>query len=570
MYLQLILQMQIQLSTTVLSKPEHVLSFIKHALASVPSSFNRRSVESAFKKGLGLKDLRIVEESIPEPNDSDDEEDDGADDAGGGKDELFVTAITLLLSVLEGNVSSRLLILFTDSQFSANADLSPNNIPDLADIFTSLDHFTSHTSASIRQLARESRLVLTSRMASTSAAASASASASRSKTETESPHVTYQKALKLLQDPIIPVRAHGLQLLRELVSRPSVAQSNKTSPTRSDDSRLDPALIPGILSIFLQSIQDDESYIFLNAVQGLAAMVDGYGREVLRGIVEVYLSGTGVGGSGVAGADGMAMTKHELDARIRVGEALNIVVKRCGGALGLYGTCLLFLDLYYDAHYSILYPVDILVPPLLTILRSSHLPTTLRTSALSILAQCVTTNPLALNTYTPRLADSCVELIQLESVAAKLAHAKSNKDESSPTKPSSAADKADGEQKDDPTKRVRVPDLMDSNPTTKNTKAAPLRRTALHFLSQLLRAHIASLYDSRSTTTVVPTVTLNIEGSQITGAAIREEMIPASLLKRAGVVLGYVAATDEDGVARVMAREASELVEQYKEACLGF
>lgn len=230
-----------------------------------------------------------------------------------------------------------------------------------------------------------------------------------------------------------------------------------------------------------------------------------------------------------------------------------------------------FLDLYYDAHYSILYPVDILVPPLLTILRSSHLPTTLRTSALSILAQCVTTNPLALNTYTPRLADSCVELIQLESVATKLAPAKSN-NESSPTKPSSVADgdKADGEQKDDPTKRVRVPDLMDSNPTTKNTKAAPLRRTALHFLSQLLRAHIASLYDSRSTTTVVPTVTLNIEGSQITGAAIREETIPASLLKRAGVVLGYVAATDEDGVARVMAREASELVEQYKEACLGF
>lgn len=334
--------MQIQLSTTVLSKPEHVLSFIKHALASVPSSFNRRPVESAFKKGLGLKDLRIVE-SIPEPNDSDDEEeDDGADDAGGGKDELLVTAITLLLSVLEGNVSSRLLILFTDSQPLANADLSPNNVPDLADIFTSLDHFTLHTSASIRQLARESRLVLTSRMASTSAAASASASTSRSKTETESPHVTYQRALKLLQDPIIPVRAHGLQLLRELVSRPSVVQSNKTSPTRSDDSRLDPALIPGILSIFLQSIQDDESYIFLNAVQGLAAMVDGYGREVLRGIVEVYLSGTGVGGSGVAGADGMAMTKHELDARIRVGEALNIVVKRCGGALGLYGTCLLF------------------------------------------------------------------------------------------------------------------------------------------------------------------------------------------------------------------------------------
>jgi hypothetical protein len=52
------------------------------------------------------------------------------------------------------------------------------------------------------------------------------------------------------------------------------------------------------------------------------------------------------------------------------------------------------------------------------------------------------------------------------------------------------------------------------------------------------------------------------------GVEMREDAIPAALLTRAGVVMGYVAATDEDGAARVMAREASELVEQYKEASL--
>ena len=66
-------------------------------------------------------------------------------------------------------------------------------------------------------------------------------------------------------------------------------------------------------------------------------MVDGRGKEVLRGIIEVYLSGTGVRGSGGA-SYGEVMSKQELDTRIRVGEALNAVVKRCGGALGLYGT----------------------------------------------------------------------------------------------------------------------------------------------------------------------------------------------------------------------------------------
>ncbi|KAF8490277.1 hypothetical protein JB92DRAFT_3010158 [Gautieria morchelliformis] len=512
LYLQLILQMQTQLSTAVLSKPEHVLSFVKHALGSEPPP-STASARPVLKKGLGIKDLRIVEEDTSEAKDSDDEE---SDDSMGAKDEMQVRGITLLLSILE-----------------ANTDLSPQNTPDLDDILISLNHLISHTSPTIRQLAREARLVLTARTASTSAAAS------RPKAETESSYATYQKALKYLQDPIIPVRAHGLQLLRELVSRPSMTPA---SQARSDDWQLDPALLPGILSIFLQSIQDDESYIFLNAVQGLAAMVDGYGKEVLRGITEVYLSGTGIGGSGAA-AGSMEMSKQELDSRIRVGEALNAAVKRCGGALGLY--------------------VDILIPPLQTILRSPHLPTTLRTSALSILAQCAATNALALGAYTANLADSCVELIQLESVAAKSRAATKSNEE---PKPSDNADddKTNAGQAGDPKQHARYPDLMDSDPTTKSAKVAPLRRTALHFLSRLLRSHIEILYDSRSTATGVLKVTLK----GVVTTAPRED-IPLLLLKRAEVVLGYVVATDEDSVARVMARETLELVEQYKEASRG-
>ena len=67
-------------------------------------------------------------------------------------------------------------------------------------------------------------------------------------------------------------------------------------------------------------------------------MVDGYGREVLKGVVGVYLRGTGVG-AGMGGGVGMGteMSVQELDVRVRVGEALNMVVKRCGEMLGLYG-----------------------------------------------------------------------------------------------------------------------------------------------------------------------------------------------------------------------------------------
>ena len=76
--------------------------------------------------------------------------------------------------------------------------------------------------------------------------------------------------------------------------------------------------------------------MFLNAVQGLVVMVDGYGKDVLPRIVEVYLSGTGFGPWGGRG-DATTMSREELDVRLRVGEALNTVVKRCGDALGLYG-----------------------------------------------------------------------------------------------------------------------------------------------------------------------------------------------------------------------------------------
>lgn len=212
--------------------------------------------------------------------------------------------------------------------------------------------------------------------------------------------------------------------------------------------------------------------------------------------------------------------------------------------------------------------MDILLPPLLTILRSSFLPTTLRTSALSILAQCVATNSLALDAYVVSLTESCLELIQLESVAAQNTSIKGNLLSSK----RSVADenKRDVDYMGDLKQPAHCTDIIDSDPMTRDAKAAPLRRTALHFLSQLLRSGIASLYDSRSTSTTVTNVTLNIKASQVGGIPTRDEALPALLLKRMSVVIGYVAATDDDGVARVMAKEVLELVGQYREASIGF
>ena len=184
-------------------------------------------------------------------------------------------------------------------------------------------------------------MVMTARLASSSAPGS-SRKARKSRGDEETPQETYQKALKLLQDPLLPVRAHGLLLLRNLVS--SRRAPAERGSMRLGEPALDRALVPGILSIFLQSVQDDDSYMYLNAVQGLSAMVDGYGKDVLRGLVRTYCEGADeVGKGGV-------MTKQEVDTRTRVGEALGQVVRRCGDALPAYGGCSILYVRVHTAH----------------------------------------------------------------------------------------------------------------------------------------------------------------------------------------------------------------------------
>ena len=205
----------------------------------------------------------------------------------------------------------------------ANPNLNTQTTPILDDIFPLLESLAKESSEAIKPLAREARMVLTVRLASSSLPQASKAGASKAG---ESPQETYQKALKLLQDPILPVRAHGLLLLRQLVS----ARPSNDGTLQGQGPALDRALVPGILSIFLQSLQDDDSYIFLNAVQGLSAMVDGFGRDVLKGLVEVYAKG-------LEGIGSTTLTQLDVDTRTRVGEALGQVIKRCGDALPGYG-----------------------------------------------------------------------------------------------------------------------------------------------------------------------------------------------------------------------------------------
>ncbi|KAF8915866.1 hypothetical protein CPB85DRAFT_1217291 [Mucidula mucida] len=384
LYLQLVMQMQTQLEGGLLGlkDPGHVLGFVKHALEDANRA--KEPIKRADRSKTGLNVFKIT----PDQVDSDDEEGDSDDDMPDSEryDEMTETAVNLLLAILE-----------------ANPSLSARSAPVLDEIFDLLDG----ASSSLKSLVREARMVMVARLASTS-------SSSTSEAHKDDTVETYQRALKLLQDPILPVRAHGLLLIREL-----------KAPNE--------ALVPAILEIFMEAIQDDESYIYLNGVQGLAGMVDKHGKEVLTRLVGEYAKGP----------DGV-WDKADVDKRVRIGEALGIVIKRCGSALGVY--------------------IDLLVPHLMRMVSSKQLPTTLKTSAVGLLGECAGTYLLALGSYWDDLIGGMLDLLQVETSTAE------------------EEDAAKG---------------MDANPTKKD-KFPPLRRAALHFMGLLVKETTRAVYDGEN------------------------------------------------------------------------
>ncbi|KAF8309698.1 uncharacterized protein EI90DRAFT_3052630 [Cantharellus anzutake] len=598
--LSIVLEMIQQLDTSVISQTHHILGFISHALepAAMDSmsragrGISRRKAEGSTDKArLTLDDLKIVHDESDfsdddmDGGDSDDESDETIDDSRplvkGGDDEMAFTAINLLLSLLE-----------------ANPDLTPQTSPILLVIFHNLETLMDHLSPSIRKPALEARLVITTRSSiipppsPTSTTGSYRANSDgdedppggRQGTVKEGPRTDqqsiYQEALRLIQDPILPVRAYGLTMLRQLIV-PSVSSNAK--PPYSNTLSAEHALIPAILSIFIEAVQDDDSFIFLHAVRGLAALgtvSGGVGKEVVRRLVSVYVGGLKVG------RGGGEMSKREMDKRLRIGEALEQVVRRTGGALGGHS--------------------ETIIPPLILVFRSTHAPTTLRTSALSVLALCADAAPDAILTWSGELTSALVDLLQVESVPTKLKQTEPpdppalgsrhapvgssgaasatpscpNRKKSLVTVPTNGKTtslRSDGKSASSSTARHDYEDSVP--PLTKSAKIPSFRRAALHFIALLIRTWLSRSYDSSSVNGAsfsgpqgIGLETLSVpskrdiphaKGPSKSGDPMDEDT------KRLNNVLRYVRMTDEDGLVRIQAGECVELLEDLVKYRLG-
>ncbi|GAA6056879.1 hypothetical protein NBRC10513_006518, partial [Rhodotorula toruloides] len=337
--LQLVPQMVEQLGSDILSEPGEIIAFVAHALDAEVGETDVCKLAApnagpgpTLDAPAGLAGLRLVDKQEEEAKPKIQEVDDAGDTDAGlgtglGKDEMAMTALTLLLAVLE-----------------ANETLDTSDTPLLAVIYLQLDTLASSTSSQlIPPLARETKMTrcfLYGRKACTSSARS-------------------------------------------------------SSTARPPSSRTDPALLPAVLDIFVQAIEEEDSFLYLNAVQGLSSLVDVFGRQVIGRLLEVYTGARKGDREPKAVGEGEKGTR-ELDKRLRVGETLLQVVQRAGEALGMF--------------------VDDVVAPLLLVLRTATLPIPLRASAITILATCIQTAPVALLQYADVLAEACTTLLSIETV----------------------------------------------------------------------------------------------------------------------------------------------------------
>jgi uncharacterized protein YjaG (DUF416 family) len=106
----------------------------------------------------------------------------------------------------------------------------------------------------------------------------------------------YQQAMEYISDPIVPVRAQGISILKDLILK-------KSSTVNVD----------AVLETLVGTLQDDDSYVYLNAIKAIRALADIYHNRLLNTIMEKYES-----------------PNFATDVKIRLAEVLAGLIQQMG------------------------------------------------------------------------------------------------------------------------------------------------------------------------------------------------------------------------------------------------
>ncbi|KAI8141137.1 hypothetical protein BJV82DRAFT_620981 [Fennellomyces sp. T-0311] len=280
--LQLVMGMQDTLGTEILSKPEQIIGFANNVVDDYVDRLEQVKQRHGSKKKSSVVDIaNIVSDEDREAMENMPTEEDIQNDL-----ESLVMSINLLRAVMH-----------------ENDELSPRASQLLESSLGPLKRLESYRMQELQEPVHELTLAITSYVSAQKM------TGVKKKDGVDESRQKFIDAMKALQDDLLPVRAHGIGILRDMV----LAKDPLVSSAEGLDS---------VLDIFIRLVQDEDSYIYLNAIKGLSALTDIHGNKIIEKLGIIY-----------------ADEKESLDNRLRVGEALLQTVQRSGDALSLYSRC---------------------------------------------------------------------------------------------------------------------------------------------------------------------------------------------------------------------------------------
>ena len=105
----------------------------------------------------------------------------------------------------------------------------------------------------------------------------------------------YTQAMEYISDPLVPVRAQGLSILRDLIFRRSLSVD-----------------LDAVLKTFIELLKDEDSYVYLNAIKSIRVLAEIDAPRFIRRSMDEYESRT------------------DVDERVRLAEAVTGMITQMG------------------------------------------------------------------------------------------------------------------------------------------------------------------------------------------------------------------------------------------------
>ncbi|KAJ2460193.1 hypothetical protein GGF42_000996 [Coemansia sp. RSA 2424] len=378
-----------RLGPAVLAKHADVLAFVLNTMqrwalqfaGSAPATNTADDVSiEELLKSLATKDK--AGETRPDNADEKEKDEDEAESVLGGT-EMLLTALMLLGQMMESSQQSAFAALASSMDLGDTKPPTPVADPSmpaiewdddalrlLRRIYTQIKHISvQKTVPMVAKLASETKLQVALVLAlhgETSSNEPAVAASDSDGVEV----ARFNAAVRDVRDDLVPVQAHGIIELRNMVLA--------KSPALLSAERMDAAI-----AIFTDMVRSPDSYIYLNAIRGLSSLADAHGRRFVPVLAEMYIS-----------------SSLSLEERLRVGEALLQSVQRAGPMLADYASDVV------PRLLAAVHPNDASSAPSSLADEESSEPVVLVHSALSILSAVAQACPLALQKWIAEITST--------------------------------------------------------------------------------------------------------------------------------------------------------------------